>query len=40
MGDVRCVDQSNPKDAVLAINQGTALVILARGDYCSLDAVL
>ena len=32
MDDVRCVDQGSPKDALLAINQGTA-----KGNYCSLD---
>ena len=40
MDDVRCVDKGNPKDALLAINQGTALLIQAKGRYCSLDTVL
>ena len=37
MDDVRCADQGNPKDALLAINQGT---VLAKGHYWSLDTVL
>ena len=40
MGDVKCVDQGNLKDALLAINHVTALAIQAKGHYCSLDTVL
>ena len=40
MNDMRCVGQGNPKDALLAINQVTVLVIQAKGYYCLIDTVL
>ena len=40
MDSMRCNDQGNPKDALLAINQGIVLAIKAKGHYCSLDTVL
>ena len=39
MDNVRCVNQGDPKDTVLVINQGTMLAIQAKGHYCSLDTV-
>ena len=40
MDDVKCVDLGIPKDALLAVNQGTLLANQAKGHYCSLDTVL
>ena len=40
MDDVRCVDQSNIKDAVLAISQGTVPAIQANGHCCLTATVL